>query len=264
MLIIHDQAATETDSHSGERAEKKAKKRAGIRVILAAFLALVVFFLAALAVLVISVPSVSGAPLLADHILAIHHGQPLPVPVPSRLADAVVAIEDQHLFTPPGFDIAAGIARYLSARFTGATSQGGSTIPQQLAKLLYTGQKNSILQKVEQVGLALKLEMTYSHQQILSMYLNVAYFGDGAWGAQQASEQYFGKPASALSWGEACMLAGMLQAPSLYDPLIHYALARSRELDVLEQLVSTGKVSAATAKRVAASSLALSATTSQS
>ncbi len=263
MLITHEQVATETGTRSKERTKERAKKRVRVRAILAVFLALVVFFVVALAVLVISVPSVSNAPLAVDHILAIHHGQPLLVPVPSRLSDAVVAIEDQQLFTPTGFDIAAGMARYLSARLTGATSQGGSTIPQQLAKLLYTGQNNGILQKVEQVGLALKLELTYSHQQILSMYLDAAYFGDGAWGAQQASEQYFGKSASALSWGQACMLAGMLQAPSLYDPLTHYALAHSRELDVLEQLVSTGKVSAVTAKKVAASSLVLSGATSQ-
>ncbi len=260
MLTPHDNTGTETSSHVYKNVGNIIARIMRIRVLAAGSLAILAFFAVALAILVVSVPSVSNAPLLARHILADHNGRPLPVPVPSHLADAVVAIEDQQLFTPPGFDIAAGIGRYLFAHLKGATSQGGSTIPQQLAKLLYTGQGNGIPQKIEQVGIALKLEIEYSHEQILSMYLNVAYFGDGAWGAQQASERYFGKSASALSWGQACMLAGMLQAPSLYDPLSHYALARSRELDVIKQLVSTGKLSAGSARAVAASSLGLSVT----
>ena len=253
-------AGTEANSHVDKNIGNIIGRIMRVRVLAAGFLAILTFLTVALAILVVSVPSVSNAPLLARHILASHNGRPLPVPVPSRLADAVVAIEDQQLFTPPGFDIAAGIGRYLVAHLKGATSQGGSTIPQQLAKLLYTGQGNGIPQKIEQVGIALKLEFDYSYEQILSMYLNVAYFGDGAWGAQQASEKYFGKSASALSWGQACMLAGILQAPSLYDPFNHYALARSRELDVIKQLVSTGKLSAGSARAVAASSLGLSVT----
>ena len=95
----------------------------------------------------------------------------------------------------------------------------------------------------------MKLSLTYSHEQILTMYLNDVYYGNGYTGAWAAAEGYFGVPPRRLTWGEASMLAGLPQAPSAYDPEATSGLARERQRHVLDQLVANGHLTAAGADR---------------
>lgn len=119
-----------------------------------------------------------------------------------------------------------GVARAAGGFIAGQANPGGATIEQQLAKALY-GSSGSIA-TLRQIGLGIKLGMDYSRRRILGMYLNVNYYGHGFWGVNEAAEGYFGVRPAHLNWAEASMLAGLLQAPSAYDPLRHYRAARAR------------------------------------
>ena len=202
-------------------------------------------------------PNVANAPALVAASLRLHHATGVHSP-PPRVAAALIAIEDQQYRAPPGVDILAGIVHYVVARAQAPSSHpGGSTLAQQLAKQLYTPGRVSVAAKVEQVVLAFKLEVRYSKARVLAMYLNTVYFGDGAWGVTQASARYFGKAPGALDWGQAAMLAGLPQAPSGYDPLVHPEAARDRQRAVLAQLVATGVLSPRAAASAAAAPLHL-------
>lgn len=200
--------------------------------------------------LLLWVPSVANAPSLVRQALNRHHA-PAVATVPPRIAAAVVAIEDQAFHSPPGVDMAYGIVRYGYAHLLGHSSQGGSTIAQQLAKRIYVDGRSGPASELESFGLALKLELTYSQAKIMTLYLNDAYFGDGAYGVEQAARRYFGLAPAHLDWAQASLLAGLLQAPTLYDPFRHPALARRRRDQVIDQLQSTGAISAAEAARAA-------------
>jgi membrane peptidoglycan carboxypeptidase len=204
----------------------------------------------AVVVVVAAVVSLAALPGVGDAqgrvaaILREHGSRPLDSPLPSRVARAVVAVEDQRFYAHHGVD-PQSVARVAWAGVTsrGHRDEGGSTITQQLAKGVYTGDRGGPLAKAEQVGLALKLEQRYSKAQILEMYLETVYFGAGHWGVVQASEGYFGKPPQRLSWGEASLLAGLVQAPSADDPRVHLAAAERRQRHVLDRLVATGVLS---------------------
>ncbi len=204
--------------------------------------------------LLAAVPGVGDAPARVRAEVLSHGGQ-LAATAPAKVGDALIAIEDQAFRSPPGVDIAYGAARYLYARLSGHTGQGGSTLAQQLAKRLYTGPSRSPFTIAEQVGLAFKLELEYSHEQILTMYLNDAYFGDGAYGITQASTRYFHRSPASLDWAQASLLAGLVQAPSALDPIVHPHLALVRRNAVVAQLRATGELSPAAARRVAAQPL---------
>ena len=172
-------------------------------------------------------------------IVASRHGQDARGPIPDKLVRAIVAVEDQRFYAHHGIDM-RGVSRAAFGLLRGQRGdQGGSTISQQLAKRLYGG-GDGIATTVSQVGLALKLEMKYDKKQILEMYLETAYFGDGQWGSEAACATYFRKTCDRLDWGEASLLAGLLQAPSRYDPTRHFTLARVRQRHVLDRLVAAG------------------------
>ena len=160
-------------------------------------------------------------------------------PVPVKFSDALIATEDHRFSYEPGIDPFA-IGRVLLGRLTGHGDQGGATLYQQLAKLLYTPYRSGVLVELEQVALAVKLKYSYPGSEILRMYSDVVYFGHGFWGLQAASCGYFGTEPSGLSWPQAAVLAGLVQAPSAYDPLRYPALARLREQHVVARLVATG------------------------
>jgi penicillin-binding protein 1A len=211
-------------------------------------LAVVLVVLAALALgaLLLVTPSVGNALTLAGEQDAAHHAVYPGPPVPARFSASLVATEDHRFYSEPGIDPLA-IARVAEAAVTGQGDQGGATLDQQLAKLLYTDGKSGEPAKAEQVGLAVKLYMSYTHAQILQMYADVAYFGHGYYGLSAASCGYFGTPAAGLSWPEAAMLAGLVQGPSTDDPILHLARARAREQHVLGRLVATGTLTQAQA-----------------
>ncbi len=161
--------------------------------------------------------------------------------VPRRFAAALVATEDHRFYSPfdPGIDPIA-VARVIFGRLAGRTGQGGSTIEQQLAKMLYTPGRGGALVELEQMALAIKLDLTWSKAKILSMYAETAYFGDGYYGLAAAGRGYFGKEPAALTWPEAAVLPGVVNAPSADDPRTHPKRARERERHVLARLVAVG------------------------
>jgi membrane peptidoglycan carboxypeptidase len=157
------------------------------------------------------------------------------------LRDAVIATEDERFYRHQGIDL-IGVLRALPYDLVHLSfGQGASTVTEQVAKLLYLGgNDHDPWRKLEDAALALKLERRYSKEQILAAYLNSTYFGSGAYGVWAASEHFFGVPPRALDTAQATLLAGLIQAPSTYDPLVHPGLARARQTDVLRSLVRSG------------------------
>lgn len=196
----------------------------------------------ALATLLLATPSVENATSLTE-AQAREHDIPYPEPrPPSRFVKALVATEDHRFYSPldPGVDPFA-VARVVAARLMlRRRDQGGSTIDQQLAKMLYTPARHGLAFKLERVGLAIKLHFEYSPVQILTMYADVAYFGGGYYGLAAASCGYFGRRPAALTWPQAAMLAGVVNAPTADDPRRHPRQARMREAHVLKRLVAVG------------------------
>lgn len=204
-------------------------------------LALISVFIVLLAVLLLATPSVGDAWSLARVQARSHHERFPGPPVPARFADALIATEDHRFASEPGFDPFA-LGRVLLSVVTGR-DQGGATLYQQLAKLLYARNKSRLTVDLYEMGLGIKLKFSYPREQILRMYADVAYFGHGYYGLRQASCGYFGRQPAALSWPQSAVMAGLVQAPSAYDPLKHPGLARSREGHVVGRLVATGVLS---------------------
>jgi membrane peptidoglycan carboxypeptidase len=161
-----------------------------------------------------------------------------PASFPAILRDAVVATEDERFYRHHGIDL-IGLFRALPYDIVHLSfAQGASTITEQVAKVLYLGgNDHNPWRKLEDAALAWKLEDRYTKAQILAAYLNSAYFGENAYGIHAASERYFGVPPQRLDGAQATMLAGLIQAPSLYDPYRNPALARARQTEVLRSLV---------------------------
>jgi membrane peptidoglycan carboxypeptidase len=206
---------------------------------MATFLVLLV---AAVSVYLATLPGVGDAESRVDAILIEHGGRVLPAPPPARLADAVVSTEDESFYDGVILNVASGAGRAAVSALQSDEDPGGSTIAQQLAKQLYP-HGGGVVGTLEQVGLGVKLSLAYSHEQVLSMYLNSIYYGNGYWGVVAATCGYFGVSPRRLSWGEASLLAGLPQAPTAYDPVYHLRLARLRQRHVLDQLVANGYLS---------------------
>jgi membrane peptidoglycan carboxypeptidase len=157
------------------------------------------------------------------------------------MRDAVVATEDERFYRHHGVDL-LGVMRAIPYDIVHLSyAQGASTITEQVAKLLYlNGNDHSPWLKLEDAMLALKLENRYDKEQILGAYLDTIYLGENSYGVQAASEHYFGIPARRLDTAQASLLAGLIQAPSAYDPVQHPSLARDRQVEVLRSLVRGG------------------------
>jgi penicillin-binding protein 1A len=192
-------------------------------------------------------PSVGNAQQLASAMAASHHSTYPGPPIPYRFAAALEATEDHRFGSEPGVDPFA-VARVAKNWVTGGPDGGGATIYQQLAKMLYThGRSNGLTTEAKQIGLAFKLSISYTPAQILQMYADVAYFGNNDYGLAAASCGYFGVPSARLSWPKAALLAGLVQGPSIDDPLTHPDRARAREEHVIGRLVATGTLTQAQA-----------------
>jgi membrane peptidoglycan carboxypeptidase len=229
-------------------------KRAGLTA--AALLVLLVIGLGAIA---LATPSASQAVKLAEG-QAREHGIAYPGPdVPQNFARPLVATEDHRFYGEPGLDVLA-VGRVVQAKLTGGTDQGGATIEQQLAKMLYTpGRRGGFSTELTQVALAVKLNMTYSKQQILDLYAEVAYYGHGYYGLEAASCGYFGHPASELTVIQGAMLAGVVNAPSIDDPINDPARARARLEHVIARMVAVGYLTSAQAAATLSAPLGLTA-----
>jgi len=212
------------------------KLRRRLLIAAAGVVAVIAALLVAGTVYVLTLPGVGDARARVDHILMLHDGIPGGMPAPSKLGTAVVDVEDEHLYSNAFVNILDGAGRAALAALQTSQDPGGSTIPQQLAKQIY-GHGSGVGGTLREIGLGLKLSLRYSSAQILAMYLNAIYYGHGYWGDVAAARGYFGTDPRQLDWAEAAMLAGLPQAPSAYDPLAHYALAKLRQRHVLDQLV---------------------------
>jgi penicillin-binding protein 1A len=161
--------------------------------------------------------------------------------IPPLLASAVVAVEDRRFYEHGGIDLRS-VARAAWHDLTDHRLQGGSTITQQLARRLYLSPGRTLKRKVQEATLAEWLELRLTKNQILARYLNTAYFGNGAYGADSAALRYFGKSAEQLSLNEAAMLAGLIRAPSELEPDRNPARARERAGVVLDAMVKNGAI----------------------
>jgi membrane peptidoglycan carboxypeptidase len=198
--------------------------------------------------LLLVTPSVGDAQARAQTLNRQHHAVYPGPAVPGRFAAALVSTEDHRFYSEPGIDLFA-IARLIEGKITGRPDQGGATLYQQLAKMLYTPGRSGITVQAEQVALGIKLDLAYPKPKILQMYAAIAYFGNDYYGLRAASCGYFGVRPATLSWPQAAMLAGLVQAPTAYDPITHFAAARARQSHVLSRLVATGQLSPAEASR---------------
>jgi penicillin-binding protein 1A len=201
----------------------------------------------AFGLLLVITPATSNAPQLARAIDQ-RHGAPYPgVAVPYRFAASLEATEDHRFASEPGIDPFA-VARVFYSYLSGRGDQGGATLYQQLAKMLYTPGRTGVAAETEQVALAVKLKYGYSGAEILRLYADVAYFGHGFYGLEAASCGYFGARPDQLSWPQAALLAGLVQAPTTDDPIDHPAAGLAREQHVIGRLVVVGALSQAQAR----------------
>jgi hypothetical protein len=232
----------------GPAAAPDRRRHRGRRLLLRAIgvvASLILLAVVAFGGLLVVTPSVGNAPALARAQDMAHRVAYPGPPVPARFATSLVATEDKRFYSEPGIDLYA-VARVGFGYLTGHGIGGGATLYQQLAKLLYTnGTSASAADEAEQVALAVKLYLTFPKQRILQMYADVAYFGNGFYGLAAASCGYFGVRPAGLSWPQAALLAGLVQGPSMDDPLTHPASAREREVHVIGRLVATGKLTQA-------------------
>lgn len=175
-----------------------------------------------------------------------------------NIVNAVISTEDRTFWKNPGFSI-KGMARagINLVIHHGQVMGGGSTLTQQLAKNSLLTQQQTFSRKLEELFFAIEINHVYSKKDIITMYLNNAYFGNAVWGVQDASRRYFGKNASELSIGEAATLAGMLRNPSFYNPIDHMANALARRNVVLELMTQTGKITEQQAKAASKTGLVL-------
>lgn len=157
--------------------------------------------------------------------------------IPESLKLATIAIEDKDFYKHKGFDV-YGIIRAGRETLFGGSLQGGSTITQQLVKSAFLTPERTVVRKIKELYLAFRVEMAFSKDQILEMYLNQVPYGGTAWGVAAASEQYFGKSVKDLTLAEAALLAGLPQAPTYYSPFGQdQQRAEERQQQVLQRMV---------------------------
>ena len=171
--------------------------------------------------------------------------------ISENLQNAVVATEDRSFYKNSGINY----GRFFLAILTAGRSGGGSTITQQLAKNAYLSQDQTVERKAKEFFLALEINKKYSKKEILTMYLNNAYFGNGIWGIEDASKKYFGVSASELTLDQSAVLAGMLKGPEIYNPLYSVENATNRRNTVLQNMVAAGYIDQATADQSAAADI---------
>ena len=164
--------------------------------------------------------------------------------LPTYYKDAVVSVEDRRFYSHGTIDFIALARATFSNIKQKDFKEGGSTITQQTAKNLYLIEEKDVSnRKVAEFLIGKDLEKKYNKDEILELYVNTIYFGDGYYGIQEASKGYFGKDAKDLTLYEATMLAGVPNAPSLYAPTVNFHLTQSRQKKVVSSMVETGTLS---------------------
>jgi membrane peptidoglycan carboxypeptidase len=194
--------------------------------------------------LLVFTPSAGQATQIAARF-ARQHGAAYPgPPVPGNFAQPLIATEDHRFYSEIGGIDPLALVRAAKGAITGGPDQGGATLELQLAKLLYVGdnppQHDGLSAKLTEVALAVKLDSMYSKAQILQLYAEVAYYGHGYYGLQQASCGYFGHPSADLTVTQGAMLAGVVNAPTLDDPIKYPTQAHVRLAHVIGRMVAVG------------------------
>ena len=163
--------------------------------------------------------------------------------IPKHVQQAFIAIEDNRFYEHGGIDY-RGTARALVSTLSGSEVQGGSTITQQLAKNAFLTQERSIIRKIKEAFIAKELEHKYTKDEILTMYLNQIYFGQGAYGIESASMYYFGKHVKQLDVAEVATLAAIPKSPNYFNPFENPQESKKRQELVIDQMVKYGLISA--------------------
>jgi len=164
--------------------------------------------------------------------------------IPRCVRDSTVAIEDRRFYEHGGVDVISIVRALKRNTEAGVIKQGGSTITQQLIKMLYTGDKRTLSRKLKEAVMATRVEMAYDKDRVLEGYLNMAYYGQGAYGIQSAATKYFNKDVQRLTIPEAAMLAGLVQSPSTYNAFKNPAPVKRRRDLVLKAMNEQGMITA--------------------
>jgi penicillin-binding protein 1A len=203
-----------------------------------------------------AVGSMAQATTLVDvhgrHAFTIFQEQRIDVPlsrVSPNLIRAIIAIEDQRFYDHGGVDVVRVAGAAVSNLRAGRVAQGGSTLTQQLARQAFLSSDKTVRRKLAEVVLATRLEKEFTKAQILEMYLNKVYFGDGLYGVEAASLGYFGKHAADVDVAEAALLAGLVKSPSTYAPTVSPERARARRNTVLLVMRNAGAIDGPTYER---------------
>lgn len=160
----------------------------------------------------------------------------IPRTLPKKVEQAFVAIEDQRFYQHDGYDI-TGILRAFTKNQSDSKSQGGSTITQQLARMTYLSNEKTYTRKIKELLIAVSLEQKYSKKELMTAYVNQAYFANNIYGIELAAKSYFNKPARELSWSEISFLTAIPNNPSLYDPLRFPENTKKRQQRIVQALV---------------------------
>ena len=172
--------------------------------------------------------------------------------VPDRLRHAVIAVEDVRFFEHPGLDYIGMLRAAWTNVRRGSKVEGASTITQQLARSLFLSSERTFDRKIRELILAYKMELVLTKEQILELYLNQIYFGQGAYGVASAAQSYFGKDLSALTIGESAFLAGLPKSPNHYSPFKAYDRAKKRQEHVLARMEEAKFISTVEREQAAA------------
>src|ERR1700737_2866903 len=200
------------------RGPQGTRRQRVVAVIVAVALGLPALFGVATGIGLLVTPSVADMPTRVDAILKQHGGTRVRLnDIPDQLSEALIAIEDERFYQHSGIDTQGLIRAVLTDLYRHRALQGGSTLSQQLMKVVYMNNDDDGWRKPENLLLALKAEPRFNSHHILENYFNAVYYGHGAYGIGEASAVYFQRPPARLDLARASMLAGLPQSPSYYD-----------------------------------------------
>lgn len=170
--------------------------------------------------------------------------------LPEIYLKAVIAVEDHRFYSHNGIDLISIGRALINDIMTMSFAEGGSTITQQLAKNTYFTQEKKITRKIAEVFMAFEIEKKYSKNEILELYLNTSYFGEGCYTVKEASRTYFDKEPIEMTNYESILLAGIPNAPSVYAPTVNPDLAKERQLQVIQKMIKYNVLTKETAEEI--------------
>lgn len=168
--------------------------------------------------------------------------------IPVDIQNAVIAMEDRNFFKHAGFSLKGILRALINDLLIGKAAQGGSTVTQQLSRGVFLTKEKKIIRKIREIFLSVQIERAFSKQEILQMYLNEIYLGEGAYGVKAAAKKYFNKELSELTLGESAMMVGVIPLPSRYNPFAHPEMAKQRRALVLNSMLEMGFITEEEAK----------------